>query len=206
MREHRQDSHTGPLAAWAVLCVLTAFFLFHHAGRLSDRVLRLEEIAAGAGLLVVAPVVLAVYLYRARHVWVGVDVPLGIVVSGRHVIPWEAIVRVERRRPRLRSKSGPVEIQAPSVPSIDAPGCLDLEGLAIVGGLLLLALAAIVAYWLVFVALIPAFVVPLLEIFAPFGDRIRIVTAAGRPLVLRDLRGADEFMARLPSAVQVVEG
>ena len=211
MRAFRQDSHTGPLIAWAALCVLTAAFLFFHAGKISDRVLRVEEIAAGAGLLVVGPVVLAVYLYRARHVWVGVDVPQGIVVSGRHLIPWDAIVRVERRRPRLRAKSGPVEIRKPPSPSLEAGGCLDagcfagLESLAIVGGLIALAAAAFVGFWLLFFVVVPAFLVPLLEVFAPFGDRIRVVPASGRPLVLRDLRGADEFMAALPRGVKVAE-
>jgi hypothetical protein len=209
MREYRQDSHTGPLAAWTVLCVLTAVFLFAHANRISDRVLRIEEIAAGAGLLVLGPVILAVYLYRARHVWVGLDRPRGVVVSGRHVIPWESIVRVERRRPRLRKGSGPSEMG--KLGDI-GPGCLDAPGCfaggselgAIALGLMILV-AALFVLWLVLMIVVPLLIVPLLEIFAPFGDRIRIIPAQGRPLTLRDLRGADEFMANLPRGVQVVE-
>ncbi len=209
MREYRQDSHSAPLIAWALLCVWAAVFLFAHAGKITDRVLRLEEIAAGAGLLVVGPAALAVYLYRARHVWVGIDRPRGISVSGRALIPWEAIVRVERRRPRLRKKSGPAEMSKLGDLSggcIDVPGCgLELGELGVVALGVGILIAALFVLWLLVLVVIPLFVIPLLEIFAPFGERIRVVTATGRPLVLRDLRGADEFIANLPSGVQVVE-
>jgi len=200
MREYRQDSHTWPLAAWTVLCVLTAVSFFAYAGGIDDRGLGFGLVAAGAGLLVIGPVVLVVYLYRARHVWVGVDVPQGVVVSGRHVIPWEAIVRVERRRPRLRRTSGPAQ---PAEMAEVSEGCFaaadDIAALFLV--VVLLSLTLLVA-WLIWGVLISLLVVPLLEVFAPFGDRIRIVTTAGRPLVLRDLRGADEFMSKLPRGIQ----
>lgn len=203
MREYRQDSHTYPLVAWAVLCVLTAVYFFVHAGGVDDRGLGIGLIAAGAGLLVIGPLVLVVYLYRARHVWVGIDVPRGVVVSGRHVIPWEAIVRVERRRPRLRRASGPAQ---PAEMAEVSEGCFSAAGdiAALFLVVVLLSLALVVA-WLIWGVLVSLLVVPLLEVFAPFGDRIRIVPPAGRPLVLRDLRGADEFMAALPRTVRVVE-
>jgi len=46
-------------------------------------------------------------------------------------------------------------------------------------------------------------VVPVLEVFIPFGDRIR---ARRRTVRLRDLSDADEFMARLAPRVRVVAG
>lgn len=202
MREYRQDAHSGPLSAWALLCVLSAVFLFAHAKRITDRVLRIEEIAAGAGLLVLGPAVLAVYLYRARHVRVEIDRPRGIVVSGRHLIPWQSILRVERRRPRLRRASGPAEMG--KLADLGT-GCLasggELGALAVGFALLI---AGFFVLWLLLMVVVPLLVVPLLEVFAPFGDRIRVVTAAGRPLVLRDLRDADEFMANLPARVPKV--
>jgi hypothetical protein len=206
MREYRQDSHTAPLAAWTVLCLAAAAFFFVHAQRITNRVLAAEEVVAAAGLLVVGPIALAVYLYRARHVWVAIDQTRGLVVSGRRVIPWEAIVRVERRRPRLRKGSGPAEMGRVGDLS---PGCIDLPGCGVGGGeigaavlgILVVAVAAFFVLWLVVFVAIPLFVIPWLEVFAPFGDRIRIVLHDGRPLVLRDLRGADEFMMLLPASV-----
>lgn len=209
MREYRQDSHTGPLVAWALLCLAAAAFFFVHAGRITDRVLRLEEYAAAAGLLVLGPLVLAVYLYRARHVRVSIDRPRGLLVSGRDLIPWAAIVRVERRRPRLRKKSGPAEMSKLGDVSggcIDIPGCgLELGELGAVALGVAILIAALFVIWIFVLVVIPVFVIPLLEIFAPFGDRIRVITRKGRPLVLRDLRGADEFIAGLPTGLQVVD-
>jgi hypothetical protein len=204
MRNYRQDSHTGPLVVWTLLCVGTAVFLFL---RISDRV---EAVVAGSGLLVVGPAVLSVYLYRARRVWVGVDPERGLVVSGEHVIPWTAILRVERRRPRLREKAGPAE--GGPMPDLtsglgEAPGCMRSgrgEAGAFILAFLLLAVASVVI-WLIWMVLLPLLIIPLLEVFAPFGDRIRIVPSKGPILTLRDLRGADAFIANLPRGVQVVE-
>lgn len=195
MKEYRQDSHTAPLVVWAALCALTALFLLAHASRLVDRLLRTEEVLLAVALLIVGPMGLAVYLYRARHVWVSI-MPDGLLVSGRHLVPWSEVVRVERRHPRFRSKSGPVNMPDLSFGPLDVgDGCFALGGewggLAVALGLLIAALAAV---WLVFAVVVPLMLVPLLEIFAPFGDRVRIHRRHGRPITLRDLREADDFM------------
>lgn len=197
MREFRQDAHTFPLVVWTLLCVATSLVLLYHAGT------RVAEAVAGAGLLLVAPIAFAVYLYRARHVWVAVDPSRGLVLSGRRVIPWAEIGAVERRRPRLRSTSGPIDTS--KLGSFDAPGCetlgFELGGL---GAALALVVAAFFVFWLIFFVFIPLLIVPLLEVFAPFGERIRVLPVQGRPLVLRDLRGADDFMASLPPGVRTL--
>ncbi|HYF01570.1 MAG TPA: hypothetical protein VEJ18_21790 [Planctomycetota bacterium] len=194
MKEYRQDAHTAPLVVWAVLCLLTAVFLFAHASRLVDRLLRTEEVLLAVGLLIVGPIGLAAYLYRARHVWVSV-VPDGLLVSGRHLVPWSEISRVERRPARFRPERKGLEL--PDL-SWAGDGCFALGGewggLAAALGLLLAALAVV---WLVAFVAVPLLVVPLLEIYAPFGDRVRIHRRRGRPITLRDLRDADDLMARL---------
>jgi hypothetical protein len=197
MREFRQDSHTFPLVLWTLLMMGSALVILHQAGT------RAAAVVAGAGLLIVAPIAFAVYLYRARRVWVAVDPGRGLVVSGRHVIPWNEIGSVERRRPRLRSTSGPVDPKA--LGDFNAPGCeslgLELGGL---GAALGLIIAALFVFWLICFVFLPLLIVPVLEVFAPFGERIRILPVRGRPLVLRDLRGADDFMAALPRGVRTV--
>jgi hypothetical protein len=215
MKEYRQDSHVSPLAAWALLCAATAVVLFIHSGRVLSRALRLEEVGAGAGLLVVGPAALAVYVWRARRVWVGVDPEQGLVVSGRRLLPWKEIRWVERRRPRLRKESGPAQVREVQWPDLESGspgelgplgwGCL---GLAELGGIavwiLLLVLAAFFLYWVVFILIIPILVIPVIEVLFSLGDRIRIV-AGNRALVLRDLRGADDFIAEVRSRARVVE-
>ena len=194
MKEYRQDSHTGPLVVWAVLCLLTALFLFAHAGRIVDRMLRTEEVLLAVGLLIVGPMGLATYLYRARHVWVSV-VSDGLLVSGKHLVPWEDIVRVERRPPRLRSTSGPPRVPEGVAWPVDDGGCLlELGAVGVAVGVLLLALAVL---WAIVAIVVPLLFIPVLEIYAPFGDRMRIHRRRGRPITLRDLRDADELLARL---------
>src|SRR5688572_18134802 len=107
MKEYRQNSHTRSLIVWAVLCTVTALVLFVHSGKVVSRALKVEEILAGVALLIFGPAALTAYLLRARHVWVSVDHLRGIVVSGRRVIPWDDIRRVERKRPVFRKTSGP---------------------------------------------------------------------------------------------------
>jgi hypothetical protein len=171
----------------------------------------LEEIAAGMALLLLGPVALTVYLVRSNLVWVGVDPEQGVVVRGRHLIPWSEIVRVERRRPRLRKGSGPPEFPAPPwarnpASCLDPVGCGgDLAAGALeLAVVFVLVLAFLVAFWLIFFVFIPLLVVPLLEVFAPFGDRVKIV-ARGRTLVLRDLSEADEFVRLVASRKPVLE-
>jgi hypothetical protein len=161
-----------------------------------SRALMIEEILAGVALLVFGPAALTAYLLRARHVWVSVDQIRGIVVSGRRVIPWDDIRTVERRRPAFRKSTGPVEV-SPIGRSMDGcvdPGCLEFAGELVIA--VALIFAAFLAIWLVFFVIIPLIVIPVLEVFAPFGDRFRIVTRKGT-LVLRDLRDADDFMRQI---------
>src|SRR6185295_3919836 len=105
MKEYRQNSHTGSLIFWAILCTATAVVLFLHSHKIVNRVLKIEEILGGVALLIFGPIALALYLIRARSVWVSVDHVRGLVVSGRRTIPWSDILRLERRRPSFRKTS-----------------------------------------------------------------------------------------------------
>lgn len=200
MKEYRQNSHTRSLVFWAILCTATAVVLFFHSHKVVSRALKVEEILSGVALLVFGPAAMTAYLLRARHVWVSVDQLRGIVVSGRRVIPWDDIRSVERHRPALRRSTGPTEVQpidadaAGLAANVGCEGCFvgASELFALVG----LLLAAFFAVWLVLFVFVPLIVVPLLEVFAPFGDRFKIHTRRGT-LVLRDLRDADDFMRQV---------
>jgi len=208
MKEYRQNSHTGSLVFWAILCTATALVLFLHSNKVVSRALKVEEILAGTALLIFGPAALAVYLYRARHVWVSVDNVRGIVVSGRRVIPWDEIRTVERRRPLFRKTTGPTEITpihedaAKLAANLGCEGCI--AGIAEAFILVALILAAFFAFWLVFFVVLPLIVIPVLEVFAPFGDRFKIVTRTGT-LVLRDLRDGDRFMQAVALRKPVVD-
>jgi hypothetical protein len=209
MKTYRQNAHILSLVAWAMICAIAACVLFYHSARILNRSLMWIEIAGGIALLLVGPVAWVIYYARGRLVWIRAGEE-GIVVGDRYTIPWDRIRKVERRRPRLRKKTGPAQAGSMSLGDIPSGcgGCGDL-GAAGEAGLLLLAvilifIALIVLYWLIVLVLIPLVIVPVLEVFAPFGDRIRIVTE-GRDLVLRDLRGADEFVAELRNRVRVEE-
>ena len=206
MKEYRQNSHTFSLSFWALLCLGLALVLFAHSHKIVSRVLKTEEILAGVALLILGPAALAVYLIRARRVWVSVDDGRGIVVSGRAVIAWDDILVVQRKRPRFRKSTGPAEagtfapdavadgLSAGSGGCVDAGCFLGIGEFAIAG---LILIAALFAIWILFFVFVPLILIPLLEVFAPFGDRIRIVTRRRGALVLRDLRDADEFVQRL---------
>jgi len=208
MKEYRQNSHARSLIVWAVLCTVTAFILFAHSGKVVNRALKVEEILAGVALLIFGPAALTAYLLRARHVWVSVDHLRGIVVSGRRVIPWDDIRRVERKRPAFRKTTGPAEITplhedaATLAANWGCEGCF--VGFAEFFIVVALILAAFFAIWLLFFVLVPLIVIPVLEVFAPFGDRFKIVTRKGT-LVLRDLRDADEFMSAVAQRKPVSE-
>jgi hypothetical protein len=127
-------------------------------------------------------------------------------VSGRRVIPWEDIYKAERRRPRLRKSSGPAEVPEFNPDPVGALGCGEgcFVGLGeIFVGMILIA-AALFAVWLVCFVFVPLLVIPVLEVFGPLGDRIRIHTRRGT-FVLRDLRDADEFMRAIALRKEVVE-
>ena len=79
------------------------------------------------------------------------------------------------------------------------PGCGDIgrftgEGEFFVGALI--NLAALFALWVIFFGFIPLVILPVLEVFASFGDLVKIITRHGT-LVLLDLSDADDFMARV---------
>jgi hypothetical protein len=206
MKEYRQSSHDRSLVIWAILCTATALVLFYHSHKVVSRALRVEEILAGVALLIFGPAALTVYLIRARHVWVSVDQIRGIIVSGRRVIPWEDVYRADRRRPRLRKSSGPAEVPAfdpdPLSAASGCDGCFIGLGEFFIG--ILLVAAALFAFWLICFVFVPLLVIPVLEVFGPLGDRIRIHTRRGT-FVLRDLRDADEFMRQVGLKKSVVE-
>ncbi len=209
--EYRQDSHVASLFAWAILSAAVATFLFLHSGKLVSRPLAAAEIAGGVALLILGPAALAVYVWRARRVWISVEGREGILVSGKALIPWDAIERVERRRPRLRKKAGPAEtVPFGEIGAKDALG--NMDGCLLFGeaGLLVLAVGLLVVavgflFWIVFFAFVPLVIVPVLEVFAPLGDRVKVVVRDGRPLVLRDLRDADGFLAEIRDRATVIE-
>ena len=214
MKEYRQNSHTFSLTFWALLCLGLAFVLFVHSHKIVNRVLKTEEILAGVALLILGPAALTVYLLRARKVWVSVDDGRGIVVSGRAVIAWEDILLVQRKRPRFRKNSGPAEVPSFNSDAVTSglsgcggsgcgDGCfLGLGEFAVAG---LIVIAALLAIWLLCFVIVPLILIPVLEVFAPFGDRIRIVTRGRGALVLRDLRDADDFVRRISHHRPVAE-
>lgn len=199
---YRQNSHVVALIAWAVLCSSAAAVLFVTGHRSAAMI-------GGAALLVFGPAALVVYVLRANLVWVKVDPEKGIVVGGSRVIPWSEIERIERRRPRLRRTTGSAEAGSLGTDRSclgGCDGCIVVDGEAALLGLgaVLLAGAVIFLFWLVFLVVVPLIIVPVLEVFAPLGDRIRIVTAK-RVLVLRDLRDADAFLAEVRPRVPISE-
>lgn len=198
MKEYRQSSHAASLVFWAGLCTATAIVLFAHSHQVVNRALKIEEILAGVALLIFGPAALTAYLLRARHVWVSVDQIRGIVVSGRRVIAWDDIRSVERLLPAFRSSTGPAEFTPFSSGLLGKAGWGCADG-CFVGASELLAFVAILAagvfaVWLIAFVIVPLIVVPVLEVFAPFGDRIRVRVRGGGSLLLRDLRDADEFL------------
>jgi hypothetical protein len=206
VKTYRQDAHIVSLVVWAVVCIVAAFILFAHSAHLVGRPLFWAEVSAGAALLVFGPLGFMAYLIRSRLVWVKVDPAQGIVVSGKYVIPWEDIREIRRTRPRLRKKAGPAEMG--KFPNIgDVGGCegctpLDAEGILVALALILVILALIVFVWLIFVVVVPLLLIPLLEVYAPFGDRIRI-RGRKRDLFLRDLRDADGFLREIGTRARV---
>ena len=206
MKEYRQNSHSVSLIWWAVLCTATAVFCFVHSRHLMNRTLRLEEILVGVMFLVLGPAALVAYLVRARTVWVSLG-PEGLLVSGGRTIPWGEIREVKRRRPVLRRGSGPA--QAPDFNPGDAVGntggCIDFgcfTGLSefFIGVVIVIAFAF--AVWVICFVFVPLVIIPVLEVFIPFGDLIKIRTGK-RTLVLRDLSDADEFMSKIGEHVRV---
>jgi len=207
MKQYRQNSHTRSLILWAVLCTATAIVLFVHSNKVVSRALKVEEILSGVALLMFGPAALAVYLLRARHVWVSVDNVRGLVVGGRRVIPWEEIQRIERKKPAFRKDTGPAEIKplhedaATLAANLGCEGCL--AGIVEAFALVVLIFAAFFAIWLLFFVVVPLILIPILEVFAPFGDRFKIVTRKGT-LVLRDLHEADEFQQQIEQRMRVL--
>jgi hypothetical protein len=193
------------LTLWALLCGGTALALILVGLQSTRLTVGMGEAAAGLGLLLFGPVALLCYLFRARHVWVRVDRDRGIIVSGVQVIPWDRIDRIERRRPRFRRTTGPARLEPWEFRQLDRLNrWANNEGVLLGFAVGFLALGVVAVFWLVFAAIVPLFVVPVVEVLAPFGDRLRIV-AGGRSLVLRDLRGADEFLREMRPRVRIVE-
>lgn len=79
---------------------------------------------------------------------------------------------------------------------------MDGEAALLIVAIVVILIAVVVLAWLIIAVLIPLILVPVLEVFAPFGDRIRI-RAKGRTLFLRDLRGADQFVEEVGTKAPV---
>jgi hypothetical protein len=206
MKEYRQNVHRYSLIFWAVLCTATAVFCFVQSHHLISRRLRIEETLAGVMFLILGPAALTAYEVRSRRVWVGLSEE-GLVISGQLTIPWEEIREVRRRRPLLRKSTGPAQVSGfdPSDIPASTGGCIDVgcfSSLSEIFIAILLVIAVAFAVWVVVFVFIPLVVVPVLEVFVPFGDRIRIRTRR-RTLLLRDLSDADEFLAKLGRHVRV---
>jgi amino acid transporter len=207
----RQDAHLVSLIVWAVLSAGVAVFLFVHSKTIVDRDWQLNEIAAGGFLLLFGPVALGLYILRARLMWVEVDPDRGLVLNGSTLIPWADVDHIERKCPLFRKSTGPAQLTQGFDPSaIAADGCFPTgcavsegEGLLLAGGIILLFAAFFVIWFVVFV-FIPLIAVPVIEVFAPLGDRIRIV-GKHRSLLLRDLRHADRFIESVRPHVPIVE-
>lgn len=186
--------------AWALLCVVAGGILVHRSAEIASRPLRLTQTVGGLGMLLLGPAALAVYLFRARTVWVVVDHTHGLRVRGLHLIPWDGIVRIEHRRPRLWRAHGTPPIRPMKTGgSVDAWelfwfGCLGnaMPGLALIG----LMLLAFGVFLVVSFLLLSVLVIPMLEVFTPLGDRVTIILRE-RSLVLRDLHNIEEFLREL---------
>ena len=224
MKEYRQNAHVKSLVVWAVLCVAVAVVLFW------QRELRWVEIVGGVVLLIIGPVGLAVYLIRVETHWVSVDPERGILVRGKRLIPWEEIVRIDRRRPRLRSSTGSAEI-----PEFKSPfgedeesegtskgeesggtsrrsgnsgggngGCVPPEAALLILAILLILSALLLAIWLIFFVFIPLVIVPVIEVFSPWGSRVTIVRRKWKQnLLLRNLQDPDGFLAEIGGRVPI---
>jgi hypothetical protein len=205
MKTWRQDLHVIPLGGWALLCIITAFAIFDHRHGRGLPPFRILELLVGVAILIVAPTVFAIYLWRARSVWVKLDPAKGLVLPGGGLIAWESIRRVRRKRPRFDRKKmtvprpPPREGQPPPREGID--GIVEM-GLNLSGGISL-AVFVITTAMTVVVTVTTLFLIPVLEVLTPFGERFTIETTSGRPLVLRDLRDADAFADELSRRVPV---
>ena len=220
MQEYRQNAHVISLFIWSVLCVAVAIILFVHSTEIIDRGLRWAEIVGGVVLLVIGPVGLAIYLIRVETLWVSVDSERGILVNGKRLIRWEEIVRVDRRRPRLRSSTGPAEIAEFKSPfgedeesngtssgsgnSGGGKGCVDPDAALFLLAIIIILAALLLAIWLIFFVFIPLVIVPVIEVFSPWGSHVTIVRRKWkRNLLLRNLRDPDGFLAEIRSRVPI---
>jgi hypothetical protein len=203
MRTWRQDLHAIPLGVWALLCIVTALAIFRE-GRHVGRGFGALEMLVGALVLVIAPAVFAVYLWRARRVWVQIDPARGLIVSGRGVIDWASIRRVRRKRPKFaRPKTTGVlaSREEPPPPREGVDGLVEMA-MNLSSGISLLIFVISTAATLI-VTVTALFLVPVLEVLTPFGERFTVERSAGPPLVLRDLRDADAFADELSRHVPV---
>jgi hypothetical protein len=220
MKEYRQNAHVRSLVVWAVLCVVVAVILFDPSGKYLERELRWVEIVGGVLLLIVGPVGLAVYLIRVETHWVSVDSERGILVRGKRLIPWDEIVRIDRRRPRLRSSTGSAKIPEFKFPfgedeqgegtttgsgnSGCGNGCVPSEAGLLLLAIIIILLALLLAIWLIFFVFIPLVIVPVIEVFSPWGSRVTIVRRKWKHnLLLLNLRDPDGFLAEIDSRVAI---
>ncbi|MBI2900880.1 MAG: hypothetical protein HYY17_11905 [Planctomycetes bacterium] len=195
---YRQDSHLLSLLSWFLFSTLCAGIYVYWRTQ-TNPPLRVVEIASIAVVLGVGLFSFVVYWLRSRTNWVVIDSEKGLVVSEREVISWSDLLRVERRTPVFRSSTGPLE-----APAWTRPRSTDGVDVAVDAAILLLGGrnrpgrggCTGLLYLFAFVALMP-----ILEVWLPFGDRITIHHRNGT-LVLRDLRGAGEFLDSIRRSVR----
>lgn len=202
MKRYRQSEHLVPLGVWSGLCLCAAVFLVSRAPYVEGPG-RVACLLGALALLLFGPAALAVAIVRASLFWVAVDRERGIVLNGRAVVPWEEIVRVERR---------PSLLERFSKSNVSMKGCLGL-GVLTVAMLnrktvrysftpFLVCLAIGVGWFVLVFFLLPFLLIPVLEVFGPFAEKIVVVTRSGR-VVLGDLRESEEFVTSVRSRVPV---
>lgn len=194
----RQDAHTFPLLFWTMLCVATGIILLDYSRHSPTTALGAGERILVVGLLMVAPAALAVYLWRARRVWVSIDPERGLWLPDRRLILWEKIRRVRWRRPLFRRRQHPqIEVER------TGHGDSVLKTAFNAGAGMGLVAVLLKVTWAMLVSVTTLLLDPVIEVFTPFGERFMIETTSGRPLVLRDLRDADAFAEGLRLRVRV---
>ena len=70
--------------------------------------------------------------------------------------------------------------------------------------IIIILLALLLAIWLIFFVFIPLVIVPVIEVFSPWGSRVTIVRRRWKQnLLLLNLRDPDGFLAEIDSRVAI---
>ena len=81
---------------------------------------------------------------------------------------------------------------------------MDPEAALLILAILLILSALLLAIWLIFFVFIPLVIVPVIEVFSPWGSRVTIVRRKWKKnLLLRNLHDPDGFLAEVGSRVPI---